>query len=381
MQENPLRPVTNRFPKLEKDAKTDILIVGGGITGVSCSYFLNNAGYETMVVEMDEVGSGASGASSGILYYGSGTNLVPAIKMWGRETAEYMWKETAENIKELIQLIKKLGIDCGFRQPGGIMLSKTDEEARIIEDEQKELQKIGLKHPLLKPDEIKSFYNGENFKSGLHFHDCGQIYPAVFAADLAKKTNMSLFESTKMEGFEQEKDGFIVKTSGGKVRCSKIIFATNDFPVPPEKSFGLENHFVQQSSVILGSQPANSHLKKFFPTEKVLWTIDENYDIIYPHEDRLILELYRLDGVEQKLASYYPGFDFQRELTWGSSWARVKDWLPLAGEFQKNVYTAMAMSDQGTTMGFTTAKHVVEMVEGKKNKYLELADPKRIFKK
>src|SRR3989338_6391324 len=116
MQENGLRQVTKRFPKLEKDAKTEVLVIGGGITGVLCSYFLQQAGHESMIVEMDEVGSGASGASSGILYYGSGTNLVPAIQLWGKEKAQLIWKETTENIKELSDFVQKENIECGFRK-------------------------------------------------------------------------------------------------------------------------------------------------------------------------------------------------------------------------------------------------------------------------
>lgn len=381
MQENILRPVVKRFPQLKNDAKTEVLVVGGGITGVLCSYFLNKAGYETIVLEMDEVGSGASGASSGILYYGTGTNLVPAIDLWGRETAAYIWKETAKNVKELAALAEKNSLNCGLRRPGGIMVARTDEEVKFLEHEQAELAKIGIKHPPLSSTEVKQFYPAQAFKAGLHFHGCSQIYPALFAAELAGKTNLPLYEYTKMESVKHAKEGLIVKTPTAKISCSKIIFATNDFPVPPEKPLGIEKHFIQESSVIIASQKvARGQIKKIYPKETILWTMDKNYDIIYEHEGRFILELYRLERLAEKLAFYYPGFDFKQEAQWGSSWARVKDWLPLAGEFQPNIYTAMAMSDQGTTMGYTTAKHIVDMIEGRKNKYLELTDPKRLIK-
>ena len=130
MQENGLRQVTKRFPKLEKDAKTEVLVIGGGITGILCSYFLQQAGYESMIVEMDEVGSGASGASSGILYYGSGTNLVPAIQLWGKEAAQFVWKETADSIKDMAALIGKNNIDC-IRKADGIMAANTIEQTKL----------------------------------------------------------------------------------------------------------------------------------------------------------------------------------------------------------------------------------------------------------
>ena len=380
MQENQLRQVAKRFPKLEKDIKTDVLIVGGGVTGILSAHSLEKAGYKTTIVEMDEVGSGASGASSGILYYGSGTNLVPAIKLWGIEKAHFIWKETAENIAKLIEFIEKNNIDCGLRKLDGLMAAKTKDEMKLIIDEKVELEKVGLKHNILTEKEMNNFYTGQKFLSGLHFHNCAQIYPAILAAGVAEKFNLNLFENTKMLSFENSGSGFFVKTSGGKIFCDKIIFATNDFPIPPEKSIGLENFFKQESSMIIASQKLEpNQIKKFYPQESAIWTMDENYDIVYTHENRLILEVYRLAGIKEKLASYYPEFDFNQDLQWGSSWGRASDWLPICGEFQKNIFTAMATGDQGTTIGYTIAKHIVDMVEGKKNKFLEMTNPKRFL--
>jgi glycine/D-amino acid oxidase-like deaminating enzyme len=74
MQANPLWPVTERFPRLERDSNVDVVIVGAGIAGISCAFHLQNAGYKVLVLEKDEVGVAATGASSGILYYGSHTH-------------------------------------------------------------------------------------------------------------------------------------------------------------------------------------------------------------------------------------------------------------------------------------------------------------------
>ena len=94
MQANPLWPVEYRFPTLDKDARVDVAIVGGGIAGISCAFHLQNAGYKVAVIETGEVGYSATGASSGILYYGSGGNYVEATERYGNENATSLWKET-----------------------------------------------------------------------------------------------------------------------------------------------------------------------------------------------------------------------------------------------------------------------------------------------
>ena len=376
MQENPLRPVAVRFPALKKDARTDIVVVGGGITGVLCGHFLQEAGYQTIVLEQDEVGGGASGASSGILYYGTGTNLIPAMKLWGKETAGWVWQETAQNVKELAALAEDL--DCGLRRPGAIMLAKSEKEAQLLKQEHKELSAIGLNHSLLSPKEVKQFFPAVPFAAGLHFEDCAQLYPAQFAGGLAKKMNIPVYEHTKAVDAVTGARGVTVKTERAVIAADYVIVATNDYPFPPEKSWGLERSFVQQNSVIAASQKVSAAQRKaYFPEEKIGWTMEEDYDLFYPHEGRLLFEVYALKGLKEKLAAYYPGFAFTRDKQWGTSWGRCTDWLPLAGRLKNGIFVAAATGDQGTTTGYTIAKHAVAMAEGKKNRWLELCDPKR----
>ena len=134
MQANPLWPTRKRFPKLEGKAKADVVIVGGGMAGICYSFFLQKAGFKTIVLEQDEVGNAASGASSGILYYGSGTNFVDAVKLFGREKATLLWNETREAIQEIEKIVKENSFEreCGFRKPGASRVAKTKEEAEYL---------------------------------------------------------------------------------------------------------------------------------------------------------------------------------------------------------------------------------------------------------
>ncbi len=135
MQANPLWPVATRFPVLDKDLRVDVAIVGAGIAGISCGFHLQNAGYRVAVIDREEVGSAATGASSGILYYGSGGNFVEAVQRYGKDDATTLWKETEKTITDLVSLIEKHRIPCGFRQTGAIMVAKTDPEKVRIEKE------------------------------------------------------------------------------------------------------------------------------------------------------------------------------------------------------------------------------------------------------
>jgi gamma-glutamylputrescine oxidase len=70
MQANPLWPVEKRFPSLQSDIRRDVLVVGGGMAGISSALRLKRAGFDVALIERNEVGGPATGASSGVLYYG-----------------------------------------------------------------------------------------------------------------------------------------------------------------------------------------------------------------------------------------------------------------------------------------------------------------------
>ncbi len=371
MQANPLWPVNARFPRLKEDLSVDVAVVGGGAAGISCAYQLNKAGYKVALLEQDEVGNAATGASSGVLYYGSGTNFVPATKFFGRERAVHLWKETSDSIDEIVLTAEKDSIPCGIRRCGAIMVAKTEAENHELEKESSHLGSSGIKTKIISNDEIKAFFSRSNFLAGLTFDAVGQVHPALFFSGLAKTSDLRVYENSPAQSWEETANGVIVKTPLAKVACSKLLLATNH-----QNYFGLDTHFEIESSVILASQP-QTDLEKIWPLEKIIWSMDEKYDIIYQRDGRAILELYQLGNEERKLSYYYPGVNFNIEQQWGDIWAKTMDWLPIVGKVSPHIGVVVGMGDQGIVMSWTSSKHIVNALEEKNDWFLDMTSPKR----
>jgi len=371
MQANPLWPVTDRFPVLDHDSTVDVTIVGGGIAGVSCAFHLTNAGYNVLVLEKEEVGSGATGASSGILYYGSGGNFIEASQRHGKETARVLWKETEKAIEEITSLVEKNRIECGLRNTGAIMVAKDNAEKTRIDLEKAELDSIGMQTEQLDGNDVRKYFIGNRFLAGLSFGICSVIHPARFASGLAKRFNIPVFEQSPMIEFTEDEERVTVRSPRAKVRCDRLIVATNLEPF-----YGLEKEFQHETTVVIASQETLD-TRKIWPEDKVIWTMEDKYDILYPLGKRLALELYQPKNIRQKLAWYYEGVDFQQEYQWGDSWAKTRDLLPIAGPVSKRVYAAVAMGDEGIVMAFAVGSKMPLIFEKKEDPIIQLTSPTR----
>ncbi len=371
MQANPLWPVTGRFPKLDRDLSVDIAVIGGGMAGISCAYQLNKKGYKVVLLKQGEVGGAASGASSGVLYYGSGTNYEPATRLFGEERARSLWNETAKVIDELAQVAEKNRIDCGFRRCGAIMVAKDDAQVGELEQEKALLQSAGIATRMLSSAELATFFPLRSFEAGLTFDSVGQVHPARLASGLARIHGPQIYENSPATDWQEQDGTVVVTTPGGRVKCSDAVLATNNQPY-----FGLDTHFDVESSVILASQPTE-RVPEAFPQEKIIWSMEEKYDIVYPRGDRLILELYGLGEEERKLAYYYPGLEFEVQQQWGDIWAKPPDWMPIVGRVRKKVAVAIGMGDQGIIMSWLSGKNIAGVLEGAGNWFTEMASPSR----
>ena len=143
-----------------------------------------------------------------------------------------------------------------------------------------------------------------------------------------------------------------------------------------EPFYGLEKHFGQETTVVLASREM-AVTDKIWPQDKVLWTMEEKYDILYPLGERLALELYQARNIKQKLAQYYGGVSFEVQYRWGDSWSKTADLLPIAGPLTDRVYAAVAMGDEGIVMGFTVGSRMPLAFDGREDPILRMTSPTR----
>src|SRR6185436_16971693 len=100
-RDRPVKPLLRVFwheagspalPPLAQDARTEIVVVGGGVAGLSCAQALSEKGCKVVLLEKDQCGSGASGRSSGFVTPDSEMELSDLIRNLGPHVAKRLWE-------------------------------------------------------------------------------------------------------------------------------------------------------------------------------------------------------------------------------------------------------------------------------------------------
>ena len=175
-------------PRVEQGAlpkRVEVLVVGGGITGVSLLRRLGERGVKAALVERSRLAFGASGRNAGFLLEGTAANYAEAVRLHGREVAREVWQVTAENHRRLAEALDGR---AGYHRGGSRTLAASAaEEAQLTESA--ELMSEDGWPVTLAPRSIVNPRDGELFPGdavGALAADCpaGSIFEEVEVTDL-----------------------------------------------------------------------------------------------------------------------------------------------------------------------------------------------------
>lgn len=194
--------------------KADVLVIGGGITGVSLLYHLKRRRMKAVLVERDHLACGASGRNAGFLLAGVADNYATAVRTFGRERARETWALTLENHDAVAAAVKHH--DVGHYRDGSIVLASGDEERAQLEESAE----------LLMDDGFQAHFDGE----ALYNPRDGEINPTALVGALARSAPVgSILERVEIKGLAESAHGVYVHTRHDTCEAGTVILATNAY--------------------------------------------------------------------------------------------------------------------------------------------------------
>lgn len=220
-----LDPTPSPRPALAGEVRADVVIIGGGLAGVSAAYTLSQAGVSVVLLEEGLIAGAATGRNAGFILQGTAERYDRAISLMGRERARAIHAWSLVNHDHMAAVIADEGIDCAYRRAGSLQLAGSPaEEAELIASAAL-LNEDGFEARLLSEAELDPIYPAAGFRMAVHLPRDGELHPAAFvrgAAQSAERKGARLFEGSPVRGFSAPGMGAVeVETPGGRV-CAEV---------------------------------------------------------------------------------------------------------------------------------------------------------------
>ena len=164
--------------------KADVVILGGGFTGLSAAYNIQKKFPEKKIVLLEGAccGYGASGRNGGFC-------ITTSLLDWEQEDPEQKLRDlevSSYGIKQIKTFISDYGARCDFEESGMLEVALDEEQSLVLDDFQKELMKFGLESTILSGKDLDEFIKSPLFHSGIRLPFGATLNPAKLAREMKK---------------------------------------------------------------------------------------------------------------------------------------------------------------------------------------------------
>ena len=226
----------DKYPKLDKNIQTNIVVIGAGYTGTSCALSLaKNYNEEVVLVEAGHIGWGSSARNAGFCCIPPAKMSVSKMfKKFGKNETRNFFKNTIEGSNFTKNLIGEYNIDCDLTgdcnyevAPHPSYFNSIKEEAQIYKNE------FGIETQVFSQEEFNEIgHMGEEQYGAFSYKPGFAINPLKFLLGLvreAKKAGVKIYQKSKVSKIEKRFDKFKVIINDHIITANKIVMATNGF--------------------------------------------------------------------------------------------------------------------------------------------------------
>ena len=214
----------------------DIIIIGGGIAGLSCAYWLlkEDQDLQIALVEKNEIGDGATGRNAGFITCGSVEHFNRLIAKHGESEALEIWKFSETNLALLKEeIIRDKVAELDFEHKGSFSLASGHEEFKELKKSFELMQKLGIHVEILEQSDIKNRLGAEHFVGGIKYCNDASIHPMKLLNEIKRRCLLDprfhLLENHEVYALETSGDQKRVRTKKGELKAPIVVMATNGY--------------------------------------------------------------------------------------------------------------------------------------------------------
>ena len=222
--------------KLTKNINCEIVVVGGGYTGLLCAInLIENYNLDVILIEAGKIGWGASSRNGGFCSFPPiKTSFKKLQKIYGKEETKRFFRNAVEGSNYTKDIISNYNIDCDVTGESNFIVAHHPNKFKQIK-EQAEVYKseFGIETELYSKEEFNKFGHGGNEQFGALSYKPGfAINPLKFVNGITKyalSKKLKIFEHTLVDKINKNNGYYTLKSKEGSVKAKKVVVATNGF--------------------------------------------------------------------------------------------------------------------------------------------------------
>ncbi|MGU8425320.1 FAD-dependent oxidoreductase [Clostridium perfringens] len=352
---------------LNKDIKTDVLVIGAGIAGVLTAYMLKQKGREVVVIDAAEIASGNTKNTTAKITSQHDLIYSKLIAEFGEEKARQYAKANELAIKKYKEIIEDKRIECDFEEKPAYVYSLN--EIDVLKEEVEAAKNLGIDAEFVDEANLPFKING-----AVKFNNQAQFNPLKFLKGISNE--LIIYENTRALEIKEN----LVVTSGGNITANNIVVATH-YPIMNAPGYYfMKMH--QERSYVLALENTSEIDGMYIDINK------EGYSFRTYNNLLLLGGISHRTGENEEGGSYDKLRKVAKELYtkakekyyWSAQDCMTIDGIPYIGRYSSetpNIYVATGFNKWGMTSSMVSAMIISDMILEKENDFSEIFSPRR----
>lgn len=384
------------YETLKNDIETDILVIGGGISGLTTAYCLAKEGRKVVLIEDGFIGSGETGRTTAHLTCALDDRYFGLEKTFDQETAHLAAQSHMASIDWIANTVEEHNINCNFKRVDGYLFLHPSDKEKSLDEEYAATLRVGLDTQLL---DYIPYMKGEETKKAIKFPNQGQFHILKYLkglADAFMQYGGKIYTQTRADDISSKG----ANANGYEIKANHIVVATN---TPVNNLFSMHTTqwpyrtYVIGAKIPKGSLPfvlwwdTGDHDSKWIcqPYHYVrLEEFDKEYDILIvggedhrtgQGDDENINEEDRYDRLTEWTKKHFPAIE-EVAFKWSGQVMEPLDSLAYIGKNpgNDNIYIITGDSGNGMTHGTLGGLILKDLILERENPWARIYSPSRV---
>lgn len=379
------QPSEYNFEKLSSNIKTDVLIVGAGMSGSLSAYVLSLSGFKVTVLEKNKIGYGSSAANTGMLQYSNDKKLSDFVEEIGEEKAVLFYKMCLEAMDNLSAIVGELEADPDYRLRDSINYASEEKDKAVLLKDFEYLSKYGFPAEFIEEKELKEKYAMDKSAALRTWHDA-EVNPFKLIQELTKKNveqGVKYYENTLVE-IDKIMGNRVLTVEGNSIDYNSIILATGYTKVYPiikdkcttNRTYAFSSSVIEEipwrdKVMIWETQIPYLYFRSTVDNRIVAGGLDEEINEV-EYDQKKIDD--KAKQIAKEIEAIFPHLNINIEYSWSALFYGSKDGMPFIGRDPKNpnIYYLLGYEGNGTCYSVAGAYILKDLIMGKSNIYEEL---------